>query len=85
MAHVHLATERFRARKIDEIPQALEPILKASPEFRTSWHRWWLDRLVTALNHGEYQGSDETTQITEVVEKFKNEYDMRAPVDDENT
>lgn len=73
LAYVHLARGLYTAGRLEEIPQALRAIFATDPDYRTSWHVQWLDRLVVGLNRGRSRGSAVAGEIEEAVSKFKEE------------
>lgn len=73
LANVHLARGLFMSEKFDEIPDALAALFQSDPDYRTSWHVQWLDRLIVALKSGKARGSRTLGEIEESVEEFIDE------------
>jgi TIR domain-containing protein len=73
LAYVHLARGLYMAGRLEEIPQALRVIFSTDPDYRTSWHIQWLDRLVVSLNRGRSRGSAIAGEIERSVSIFKEE------------
>jgi hypothetical protein len=73
LAHVHLARGLFMSDRFDEIPLALDALFTSDPNYRTSWHLQWLDRLVVALKQGKSRGSTIEAEIEASVTDFKDQ------------
>lgn len=73
LAYVHLARGLYAAKRLEEIPAALQELFRTDPKYRTSWHIQWLDRFVAALQSGRSRGSSVAAEIGESTSQFKEE------------
>lgn len=78
LAIVHLTMAIARQGRIDEILGALQPLLRASIEFRTAWHYLWLQRLVTSLNNNtRFRNSEVLNSLIHAVQEFSVGADVK--------
>lgn len=73
VAKVHLARARLQGDQLDGVLPALDPVLHAPPEYRTSWHRHFLVRLDAELGRTKRGSSSDGKELQSAIQNYLGE------------